>query len=37
MHQNYPKLLDDDKYMKNSGSNFMLPQNSTTIKGNGIN
>lgn len=37
MHQNYPKLLDEDKYMMNSGSNFILPQTSNTMKGNGFN
>ena len=37
MHQNYPKLLDEDKNMMNSGSNFILPQTGNTIKSNGIN
>lgn len=37
MHQNYPKLLDEDKHMMNSGSNFILPQTGNTIKSNGIN
>jgi hypothetical protein len=37
MHSNYPKLLDEDKYMLNSGSNFVLPHTSNTFKGNANN
>lgn len=37
MHTNYPKLLDEDKYMLNSGSNFVLPHTGNTMKGNGFN
>lgn len=37
MHTNYPKLLDEDKYMINSGSNFVLPHTGNTLKGSGFN